>query len=238
MTGPELPELPELPGDTELSGDTELPRDTELSGDTEQLALAVCRLSLNPTRGRLRNPHQVGIAVRAALFTNLASTGRLVGVRWPQAVGESDTGNPLADALHRAVAGRRPTVWRRWYGHVDADRKAATAALIADGRWRSEAHRLVDQNPGATVLQQQRITELLVTKQAPDSLELALLVLLAGGHGAGLARPSPRRSRRLTGSWLEPHLRSAGHGGDATVAAVNAALVAMRRASAVPFLSR
>ena len=206
--------------------------------ETEQLALAVCRLSLNPARGRVRHPHQVGIAVRAALFTDLATTGRLVGIRWPQAVGESDTGNPLPDALHRAVAGRRPTPWRRWYGHVDADRKAATEALIAGGRWRSESGRLADEDPGGTVLQQQRVAELLAGRQAPDSLEVALLVLLAGGHGAGVARPGPRRSRRLATTWLEPHLRSAGHGGDATVAALNAAFAAMRRASTVPFLSR
>jgi hypothetical protein len=217
---------------------TGLPGDTGSPKDTEQLALAVCRLSLNPARGRVRHPHQVGIAVRAALFTDLTTTGRLVGDRWPRAVGESDTGSPLADALHRAVAGRRPTPWRRWYGHVDADRKAAIAALIADGRWRSEAGRLVDRDPGATVLEQQRVVELLAARQAPDSLEQALLVLLAGGHGAGEARPGPRRSRRLARSWLEPQLRSAGHGGDATVAAINAALVAMRRASSVPFLSR
>jgi hypothetical protein len=211
---------------------------TELPGDTEQLALAVCRLSLNPTRGRLRNPHQVGIAVRAALFIELSTTGRLVGERWPQAIGDSDTGSPLADALHRAVTGRRPTAWRRWYGHVDADRKAATEALIADGRWRSEAGRLVDRDPASTVLEQQRVVELLSARQAPDGLEQALLVLLAGGHGAGATRPGPRRSRRLARAWLEPQLRSAGHGGDATVAAVHAALIAMRRASSVPFLSR
>jgi hypothetical protein len=207
-------------------------------GATEQLALAVCRLSLNPTRGRLRHPHQVGIAVRAALFLELTTTGRLVGVRWPQAVGESDTGNPLADALHRAITGRRPTAWRRWYGHVDADREAATAALIADGRWRSEAGRLVDRDAASTVLEQQRVLQLVSARQAPDTLDQALLVLLAGGHGAGAVRPAPRRSRRLARSWLEPQLRSAGHGGDATVAAVDAALVAMRRASSVPFLSR
>jgi hypothetical protein len=211
---------------------------TGLPSDTEQLALAVCRLSLNPVRGRVRHSHHVGIAVRAALFTDLAASGRLVGVHHPQAVGESDTGSPLADALHRAVAGRRPTPWRRWYGHVDADRKAATAALIADGRWRSEARRLVDADAGATVLQQQRVIEQLTARQAPDSLEQTLLVLLAGGHGAGAGRPAPRRSRRLASGWLEPHLRSAGHGGDATVAAVNAALRAMRRASTFPVLSR
>jgi hypothetical protein len=197
----------------------------------------VCRLSLGP-RGRLLNPHQVGIAVRAALFTELGRTGRLVGRVRPEAIGESDTGSPLADALHRAVAGRRPALWKRWFSHVDADRQAATDALIAAGRWRAEDRLLIDADPGSTVLQQQRVIELLSTKQAPDSLDLALLVLLAGGHGAGQGRPAPRRSRRLAKQWLEPQLRTAGHGGDATLAAMQYALTAMRRAHAIPFLSR
>lgn len=223
---------------TGLPGDAELTRDTELTGDTEQLALAVCRLSLNPARGRLRHPHHVGIAVRAALFTELAGAGRLVGVHHPQVVGESDTGNPLPDALHRAVASRKPAAWRRWYNHVEADRQAATDALIEAGRWRSEDRQLVDLDPASTVLQQQRVAELLAAKQPPDTRELALLVLLAGGHGAGQLRPAPRLSRRLVKPWLVPQLRTAGHGGDATLAALRAGFAAMRRANAVPFLSR
>jgi hypothetical protein len=210
----------------------------ELASDTEQLALAVCRLGLNPARGRLRHPREVGIAVRAALFTELANTGRLIGGHHPQAVGEADTGDPLADALHRAVAGRRPASWRRWYNHVDADSRAATEALVAAGRWRLDGRRLVDLDAASTVLQQQRVAELLAAKQAPETLDLALLVLLAGGHGAGAMRPGPRRSRRLARPWLEPQLRTAGHGGDATLAALRGAFAAMRRANVIPFLSR
>ncbi len=211
---------------------------TGLTGETEQLALAVCRLALNPARGRLRHPHHVGIAVRAALFTELAGAGRLVGIHHPEAIGPSDTGNPLPDALHRAVAGRRPTQWRRWYSHVDADRQAATDALIASGRWRLEGRRLVDADAGATVLQQQQVARLLATKEAPEDFDLALLTLLAGGCGAGSLRPGPRRSRRLAKPWLAPHLRAAEHGGDATLAALRGAFRAMRRANSVPFTSR
>ncbi|MDQ1744426.1 MAG: hypothetical protein QOE23_2765 [Pseudonocardiales bacterium] len=224
-----------LPADRPVDAIADTPAGT--TADMEGLALAVCRLSLSP-RGRLLHPHQVGIAVRAALFTELGRTGRLVGRVRPEAIGESDTGSPLPDALHRAVAGRRPALWKRWFNHVDADRQAATDALVSAGRWRVEGHRLVDADPGSTVLQQQRVTELLTTKQPPDTLDLALLVLLAGGHGAGLGRPAPRRSRRLAKEWLEPHLRTAGYGGDATLAAVFYGLSAMRRAHTVPWLSR
>jgi hypothetical protein len=165
-------------------------------------------------------------------------SGRLVGTRWPQATGKSDTGNPLPDALHRAVTARRPTAWKRWYSHVDADRKAVTEALVTAGRWGSEAGRLVDRNPGSTVAEQQRVAAVLAGKQPPDTLELTLLVLLCGGHGAGPVRPAPRRSRRLITPWLEPQLRTAGRGGDATIAALNAAFLAMRRVNPIPFTSR
>lgn len=208
------------------------------SGQSDQLALAVCRLALDPLRGRLRRPHQVGIAVRAALFTELARSGRLLGTRSPQAIGESDTGDPLLDALHRAVAGRHPTAWKRWYSHIDADRTAATDALIATGRWASEAGRLVDANPGATVAEQQRVAALLSGRQVPDTVDLTLLVLLCGGYGAGQSRPAPRRSRRLVEPWLKPQLATAGRGGDATLAALDAAFAAMRRVNPIPFPSR
>jgi hypothetical protein len=227
-----MTELPaEVPADAPVDAAADSP------ADTEALALAVCRLSLSP-RGRPLHPHLVGIAIRAALFTELGRTGRLVGRVRPEAIGESDTGSPLADALHRAVANRRPALWKRWFNHVDADRQAATEGLVAAGRWRTEGRQLVDADPASTVLQQQRVVELLATKQAPDTLDLALLVLLTGGHGAGLGRPAPRRSRRLAKEWLEPHLRTAGHGGDATLAAMHYGLTAMRRAQPVPFLSR
>jgi hypothetical protein len=53
-----------------------------------------------------------------------------------------------------------------------------------------------------------------------------------------VGRPGPRRSRRLAREWLEPQLRTYGHGGDATLAAVFYGLTAMRRAHTVPLLSR
>lgn len=210
---------------------------TGLPAEREQLALAVCRLAWYAP-GRVRHPHQVGIAVRAALFTELARTGRLVGRIRPEAIGESDTGNPLPDALHRAVANRRPVLWKRWFSHIDADRQVAVEALVAAGHWQADGRRLVDVAAAETALRQRQVQEMLATKQPPDTLDQVLLVLLAGGHGAASARPAPRRSRKLAKEWLEPVLRTSGHGGDATLAAVFYSLTAMRRAHMVPLLSR
>jgi hypothetical protein len=204
----------------------------------DQLSLSVCRLALDPVRGRIRHQHQVGIAVRAALFAELIADGRLVGGRWPEPVGESDTGNPLPDAVHRAVAARGPAAWKRWYSHVEADRTAATEALLASGRWRLQDGRLVDEDAGSTVTEQQRVRALLAARTPPEELPVSLLVLLVGGYGVGGSRPAPRRSHKLVKSWLEPQLRTFGRAGDATVASMTAALVAMRRANTIPLLSR
>ena len=77
------------------------------AGGSEPLGVAVCRLSLDPVRGRVRHPIQVGVAIRAALFVELALAGRLVGARWPEAIGDSDTGAMMLDSVHSAVANRR-----------------------------------------------------------------------------------------------------------------------------------
>lgn len=204
---------------------------------TEPLGITVCRLSLDPARGRIRHQLQVGIAIRAAMFTELTLAGRLVGRRWPEAIGEASTGSPLLDSVHAAVANRRPTPWKRWFSHVDADREAATAQLLESGRWRAEGRRLVDTDAGSTIVEQQRVRQLVALDKPPDDLESAVLVLLLAGSG-GPSRPTPRRSRKLTKEWLTPHLTTSGRSGDATLSLLNAAFVAMRRVNPIPLLSR
>jgi hypothetical protein len=204
---------------------------------SEPLGLAVCRLSLDPVRGRIRHQHQVGIAIRAAMFAELALSGRLVGRQWPEAVGESDTGARLLDAVHAAVSGRRPTRWKRWFSHVDADRTAATRALVESGRWRLEGRRIVDSDPGSTVLDQQTIRNLLRQAEPPADLTSVILTLLVGGCG-GAGRPAPRRTRKLARQWLPPHLLTSGRSGDAVLSSIVAATYAMRRASPIPLYYR
>lgn len=203
----------------------------------EPLGVAVCRLSLDPVRGRVRHPIQVGVAIRAAMFVELALQGRVVGSRWPEAIGDSDTGAPLLDSVHTAVANRRPTAWKRWFSHVDADREATTKQLIAAGRWQLVGRRIIDSDPGATVLDQQRILQFLQRKDAPPDLQTAILTLLVGGAG-GAGRPAPRRSRKLAKTWLAPHLVTSGRAGEAALHSVLASMSAIRRANPLPFMSR
>ncbi|MDQ2958498.1 MAG: GPP34 family phosphoprotein [Actinomycetota bacterium] len=207
-------------------------------GLSEPLGVAVCRLSLDPVRGRIRHPMQVGIAIRAAMFAELALSGRVVGARWPEAVGDSETGAGLLDSVHTAVANRRPTGWKRWFSHVDADRDATSQQLFDSGRWRQEGRRIVDSDPGATVLDQQKIRQLLALKEPPADLQTTILTLLVGGSGGAGGRPSPRRCRKLAKDWLPPQLQTSGRSGDALLNSLIASMVAVRRVNPIPLYSR
>ncbi|MEO6703024.1 MAG: GPP34 family phosphoprotein [Jatrophihabitantaceae bacterium] len=204
---------------------------------SEPLGVTVCRLSLDPVRGRIRHPLQVGVAVRAGMFCELALAGRMVGAHWPEALGDPDTGQPLLDSVHAAVASRGPTRWKRWYSHVDADRDAASRQLIASGRWRLDGRRIIDTDPGSTVHDQQQIMRQLASREPPQDLAETILTLLVGAAG-GAGRPAPRRCRTLAKQWLSPQLMTSGRAGDAVLSSVIASTAAIRRANPVPLLSR
>ncbi|HEU5269353.1 MAG TPA: GPP34 family phosphoprotein [Jatrophihabitans sp.] len=205
------------------------------SNRAEPIGVTVCRLSLDPVRGRLRHPMQVGIAIRAGMFAELTLAGRIIGRNWPQAVGESRTGNPLPDAVHRAVANRHPTNWRRWYGHVHADRNAAVDYLVASGRWQRNGKRIVDPQAAETVLEQQEILRSVNAGEPPDDLRemmVRLLVTAAGGAG----RPAPVRTWKVAKVWLTQRLpegpnHAAYHG-------MRAGFRAIRRAATFRLFSR
>lgn len=201
----------------------------------EPLGVAICRLSLDPVRGRIRHPLQAGIAIRAGMFAELTLAGRVIGRQFPQAVGESRTGNPLPDAVHRAVANRRPTQWRRWFSHVQADRQAAIDYLVNSGRWQLDGKRIVDPQAAETVLEQQEVLRSIHAGELPDDVETMMVRLLAAAAGSG-GRPAPVRSWRLAKAWLPQVLpEGANH---AAYFATRAGLRAIRRAATFRVFSR
>lgn len=204
-------------------------------GSREPLGVAICRLSLDPVRGRIRHPLQVGIAIRAGMFAELTLAGRVIGRQWPQAVGESRTGNPLPDAVHRAVSNRRPTQWRRWFSHVQADRQAAIDYLVESGRWQLDGKRIVDPQAAETVLEQQEVLRTINAAEMPADVETMMVRLLTAAAG-GMGRPAPVRSWRLAKVWLPQVLpEGANH---ATYFATRAGLRAIRRAATFRVFSR
>lgn len=212
---------------------------TSLDSNGAALGIEVCRLSLDLGRSRIRYRRQVGIAIRAAVFVELALAGRIAGRNWPEAVGDSDTGSPMADAVHRAVAGRkRPVSWRRWFNHVDADREAATNRLVEAGVWKRDGNRLVDQTNGRTLIDQQRVQQAAAKDASPpDDVRDAVLVLLLLAAGV-TGRPMPRRARKLARAWLPPMLIRSGRSGDAIWAVMLFSLKQIHRAAPVRILSR
>jgi hypothetical protein len=206
-----------------------------MTENPEPIGVAVCRLSLDPVRGKIRHPLQVGIAIRAGMFADLTLSGRVIGRGWPQAVGESRTGNPLPDAVHRAVANRGPTNWRRWYSHVHADRNAAVDYLVQSGRWQRDGKRIIDPQAAQTVLEQQEIIRSVNAGEVPDDLRemmIRLLVAAAGGTG----RPAPVRTWRMGKVWLAQRLPEGPN--HATYHGMRAGFRAIRRAATFRVFSR
>lgn len=206
-----------------------------MTENPEPIGVAVCRLSLDPVRGRLRHPLQVGIAIRAGMFAELTLAGRVIGRNWPEAVGESRTGNPLPDAVHRAVANRGPVSWRRWYSHVHADRKAAVDYLVESGRWQRDGKRIIDPQAAETVLEQQEVLRSINAGEAPDDLrEMMVRLLVAAAGGAG--RPAPVRTWRMGKVWLSQRLPEGPN--HATYHGMRAGFRAIRRAATFRVFSR
>ncbi|HEX2903900.1 MAG TPA: GPP34 family phosphoprotein [Jatrophihabitans sp.] len=206
---------------------------------TQSLGVELCRLSLDLGRQRIRHRRQVGIAIRAALFAELALAGRIAGRDWPEAIGDSETGDPMPDSVHRAVAGRkRPIGWRHWFNHVDADRQAATERLVQAGTWTMSGSRIIDNTSGRTLLDQQRVHNAAERgSAAPEDVHDAILVLLLMASG-GLGKPMPRRARKLARSWLPPMLIQSGRSGDAVWATMLFATRQIQRAAPIRVLSR
>jgi hypothetical protein len=198
----------------------------------EQLAVAVCRLSLDPTRGRIGQRSRVGIALRAAQLAQLALDGRLGGDRFPIALGASDTGTPLLDSVHRAVADRPATPWRRWFSHTGADLRAVSEQLMTQRRWIRDGARLVDVDSAATLAQSVRIEQLTRGGEPPDTVADRVLILLLYGAGSVGGAPRPRAELALVARWLEAGTPSA------VEAAVRHGLRAMKRQALLGVVSR
>jgi|GEM_PF-2593874 hypothetical protein len=211
---------PQDAGDVDDAGD---------AGDPTSLALTVCRLGLDPVSGRIPNARQLGVAIRTALFVGLIRQGRVIGTRVPQAIGPSDTEDRLGDAVHRAIAARRPTPWRRWFSHTDADLSAATEALVSLGFWQPvTARRFHERQPRIVTAQAELVKELVEATQRPQSVEEAVLALLVVGAGRQGSRPRPRQQLGAMTGLLGPLLLPDDPGRAVVSTAVRAGLTAMR----------
>lgn len=163
------------------------------------MALAVARLCLDPRTGKPTHKRRMGVAIRGALFTELALAGRIEGAHAPVANGPSDTGAVLADQVHKAISSRsRTPAWRRWYSHTDADVDAATKVLVEAGVWKARTEgrttRYEDAFPDEVGRLRDKAFEVTSLGRVPER-NMVFVGLLAVGAGMAGGRSRPRAMR-------------------------------------------
>jgi hypothetical protein len=166
----------------------------------DRIAVDLLRLARDPVSGRIRHRGSLDIALRAALFAELALDGKIVDEgNAPALTSAEPTGDRIFDAILRTVGARPKVTWRRWFHHVSADRAALCAELVDAGRWESMRGwraAFSDAKPDevqANVLELERVARF---ERAPRDPREAVLTLLAIACGALGRRPRPAAVRR------------------------------------------
>jgi hypothetical protein len=166
----------------------------------DRIAVDLLRLARNPVSGRIRHRGSLDIALRAALFAELALDGRIVDEgNAPALTSAEPSGDRIFDAILRTVAERPNVTWRRWFRNVSADRAALCAELVDAGRWvgtRGWYATFSDAKPDevqANALELERIARF---ERPPRDRREAVLTLLAIACGALGRRPRPAAVRR------------------------------------------
>jgi len=173
----------------------------------DRIAVDLLRLARNPVSGRIRHRGSLNIALRAALFAELALNGEIVDEgNAPKLTSPEPTGDRIFDAILRTVGTRPNVTWRRWFRHVSADLAALCAELVDAGRWipmRGWYTAFTDAKPDevqANALERERVARF---ERAPRDQREAVLTLLAIACGALGRRPRPTAVRRELKSVFE-----------------------------------
>ena len=166
-----------------------------------ELATRLLLIGRNPVSGRLRNRAALEKALRAALFVELITSGRIGNLAdTPQALTPEPVGDRVLDTVCATVAARPGVAWRRWYRHVAADRVVLAKALIEDGRWHASRDRIGraiyrDTDPDSSLAQAHVVQQVAELRQQPVDRDQAVLALLAALSGAIVGRPRTRELR-------------------------------------------
>lgn len=165
----------------------------------DRIATSLLRAGLDPRTGRWSRPRSLGIGLRAALLADLALAGAIRDDDRAPSVSGPAPADPLLAAVHRAIAARPRVAWRRWYRHVEADRRALTDELIEQHRWSVRpSHRMrrrfTDQDGAAAAALGQRAVAVGAGEAAATDPSEAVLGLLVALTGAVSGRRQPVRN--------------------------------------------
>lgn len=173
----------------------------------DRIAVDLLRLARDPATGRLRYRASLDVALRAALFAELALNGKVVDeANAPNLASDEPAGDRIFDAISRTVAGRRNVTWRRWFRHVGGDRTALCGELVEAGRWERKPGLRVaftDAQPEAAQALGYELDRVVTFDRAPANSREAVLALLAVACGAIGRRPRPAAVRRELKSVFE-----------------------------------
>ena len=161
----------------------------------ERIATVLLRLARDPVSGRVRHRSSVDVALRAALFAELALDGRIVDrAGSPAAFPAEPSGDRKLDAVREAVEQRPGVAWLRWFRHVSSDHDALCKELVADGRWiRQDGWRAAyaDTEADAVLVLANEIERVVRYERAPVDTREAVLAALAVACGATGRWPRP-----------------------------------------------
>ena len=139
-----------------------------------------------PRRGlrqRRGNARRLDVALRAALFCDLALSGALTGVTAPVVTG-SRSPDRILGAVASAVARRPDVPWVRWFTHLRDDRTVLVDRLVGSGQWSAgSGARFVETAPDAAERAFARIytvSELVSAPAEPRETALGYLFALSG----------------------------------------------------------
>jgi hypothetical protein len=173
----------------------------------DRIAIDLLRMARNPATGRLRHRSSLEVALRAALFSELALSGKVVDdANAPSLADDEPTGDRILDAIRRTIEQRPHVTWRRWFRHVRVDRIALCDELVASGQWTRKSGPLrayTDAKPEEPQALAFELTKIVTFERAPADSREAVLALLAVASGAVGRRPRPRAVRRELKSVLE-----------------------------------
>lgn len=166
----------------------------------DRIAIDLLRVARDPVTGRLRHHSALEVALRGALFAELAFDGHITDDNnAPNATIGEPTDDRVFEAICQAVRQRPNVTWRRWFRHVSGDRTALCKELVEAGRW--------ERKPGwrtaftdtesvqaqATAFELNRIATF---DRSPKDSREAVLALLGVASGAIGRRPHPAAVRR------------------------------------------
>jgi hypothetical protein len=171
----------------------------------DRLATQLLLMARSPASGAIRNAGRVDIALRAALFTDLLLTERIVGQAGAPAIGVDlaggDPGDRVLDAVVRTVAKRPHVAWWRWFRHVRDDRQVLVEELLSAGRWTAKPGRRArwdptDDTEAARALEQCfELGRIARGEVGLGDVGQATLAILASMSGVLDGRPRPRALR-------------------------------------------